>query len=280
MISYFNGKYLDKSEISISPDDRGFLFGDGVYEVIRSYHGKLFCFNDHMERLNYSLSQLRIEFRELDKLEGILNRIIHDNSLLDKDATLYIQITRGVYKRMLQFPSEPLKPTVYITPTIVDYDTDRQRTGINAYTVADHRWDRCDIKSITLLANVLSHQEAIEKGGQIGIYTMNDLITEGTHTSVFAVKGGKVLTHPANQQILSSITRKVVTNLCSNLYIDLIEHPIKIDDVYFVDELFIVGTTPEITPVVLLNDQKIGNGTPGKITQLLQAEFRKLVDLL
>jgi len=276
-IAYFNGRFMSIDKIRISPNDRGFLFADGVYEVIRSYKGKLFMYNEHIDRLKYSLSELKINFHNTASLKGIILELLRRNKLENVDATTYIQITRGEYERMLKFPPADVPPTVYIVPKPIQLDEQTIIKGIKAVSVEDVRWGRCDIKTVALLPNALAHQQAIEQGADIGLFTKDGNITEGTHVSVFGVKNGSLITYPAGKHILPSITRKVVKQLCEELNLELIEKAISLDSISDIDELFVVGTTPEITPVISVNDIIIANGKPGNITLMLQKAFNRFV---
>ncbi|MFH2144301.1 MAG: aminotransferase class IV [Bacteroidota bacterium] len=276
--AFLNNNFAPIDQITISPFDRGFMFGDAVYEVIRCYYGNFFMLNEHINRLSYSLSQLKIRFFDFDMLKKNLQSIIELNHLENSDVTVYVQITRGVYERMLNFPPDDVLPTIFMYAKDVVNDKDVLVNGINTYTFPDIRWSRCDIKSTILLANVMTQQNALEKGGKMGIFIRNGQITEGTHTSVFAVKNSCILTHPAGNNILPSITRSVVLKLCNIININVIESAVKIDEIQNLDELFVAGTTPEITPVVYVDDICIGTGKPGKITLQLHKAFKDLIN--
>jgi D-alanine transaminase len=277
---FFNGKFLKKSEVSISPDDRGFLFADGIYEVVRSYHGKLFLLEQHIERLKYSLNEIRIKFKKLPEIEQIAKSLLEKNQLQNEDSAIYIHITRGVFQRMHQFPTEEVEPTIYITASKTRYFPQEINEGVKVITLKDTRWDRCDIKSTALLPNVLAQQKARDANAVEAIFIKNGLVTEGTHTGVFGVKEGKILTHPKNNKVLPSITRELVLKLADKIDISVKEIPIFENQLYSLDEFFIVGTSTEITPVVQINDSKIGMGKPGVITQKLQEVFKKTIDFL
>ncbi|MBN2683441.1 MAG: aminotransferase class IV [Bacteroidales bacterium] len=274
---FFNGSFIEKEDVKISPDDRGFLFGDGVYEVIRSYNGKFFMFSEHISRLNYSLKELKINYYETDKLEKIAKELLKLNSFENIDATVYIQITRGVAVRSLKFPGGDIMPTVYITLNKLNEHYYSYKNGISAFLVDDIRWKRCDIKSVNLLANVIAHNQAIDNGSEIGLFVKDGIITEGTHVGVFGVKNGSLITHPAGKEILPSITRKVIFDLCIKLEIPVLEQAINPENVFNLDELFVVGTSPEIAPVISLNKIPIANGKPGIISIKLQNAFNKLI---
>lgn len=279
-IAYFNGKYLPKEKIAISPDDRGFLFADGVYEVIRSYKGSFFLFEKHITRLRYSLREIRIDFSDFLKIKEIAYNLLKKNELLQEDAIIYIQITRGAFKRMHQFPSEKILPTVYVTASKTRYFPDEVKNGVKVITLKDLRWGRCDIKSIALLANILAQQEARDQDAVEAIFVKNGLVTEGSHTGVFGVKDGKILTHPTDNKVLPSITRELIFELAEKIEIPIKEFPIYENQLYSLDEFFIVGTSTEITPVIQINETKIGQGIPGEITQKLQKAFNNYLSSL
>lgn len=277
-IAYFNSKFLPIDQISVSPFDRGFLFGDSVYEVIRYYNGEFFMLEEHISRMRYSLNQLKINFFDLDGVKKNMDILIEKNNLQKSDVIIYIQISRGVYERMLAFPPADIKPTEFMFARDVIIDYESVNNGLVAYTFEDIRWGRCDIKTTALIANVLAQQNAVSKGGKMGLFTLNGIITEGTHTSFFGVYNGEVYTHPRNSDILPGITRTVVYKLCEKSGIKVVESAIKLSDIEIMDEFFVSGTTPEITPVVKINDFIIKNGTPGPVTRLLQKSFKTLIN--
>lgn len=276
-IVYFNGRYTEKENVRISPDDRGFLFADSVYEVVRSYQGHLFMFDEHMLRLQKNLDILRIDFKELEQIKPVMLEIITRNDLQKQDVTLYLQITRGAYpQRTLKFPEGEINPTIYIYVNQIIKDMSKYRNGIKVVSVEDKRWGLCHVKTTALVSNVLAQQEAIEKGGDMGVFIKNGLLTEGTHTSVFGIKNGVIYTHPTTNHILPSITRLVVMKLCKHLDIRLVEKAIDSSHIDSIDELFVVGTTPEVAPVIQFNNILIGKGSIGKTTQKLQIAFDAL----
>ena len=273
MIVYFNGEFIPKEKVQVSPDDRGFLFADGAYEVIRSYEGKLFKLEEHLRRLARSLGELRIHYPGICELKEIAEKLIRINNLCKGQALIYIQVTRGKAQRTHFFPEEETIPTVYLAASVFHYDPQKLSEGIKIILVPETRWQRCDIKSVALLPNVLARQQAKERGADEAVFVRDGIITEGTHTNFFAVFEDKLFTHPVNNHILAGITRKVVLDLCSQLDISVEEIAIPETKLKEVDELMIVGTTTEITPVVQVGHLKIGNGKPGPITLELQRRF-------
>jgi len=213
MLVYYNGNYLPKSEVAISPDDRGFLFADGIYEVIRVYRGKLFKCAEHLERMSYGLRELKINGCDPASFESVANRVLQENGLDNSDAKVYIQITRGAAPRSHKFPPAGTSPTIYLEATPYASPTDLQEKGVSAIVVADQRWARCDIKSIDLLANILANQQAIEAGAHEAIFRRDGALQEGTHSSILFVKNNILMAPPQTTYILPSVTRNVVFSL-------------------------------------------------------------------
>jgi D-alanine transaminase len=268
------GIFLPKEKVCISPNDRGFMFADGVYELIRTYNGKFYRLTEHLHRFQRSLAAVRIASDDIPLIETAMKELLRRNNLLAGDATIYIQVTRGIWRRSHAFPTEPVLPTVYVEASRFVPHKDDNRLGIGAITVSDFRWARCDIKSVGLLPNVLARQQAIENGAAEAIFVRDGVITEGTRTNVFGVQAGKVITHPRANYILAGITRDTVINLCASFNIPFIESPIFESKLFELEELFLAGTTTEIMPVIKVNGKPIGKGRPGKITKALQVAFR------
>ena len=275
---FFNGRLDELENVFISPYDRGFVYGDGVYEVMRTYKGKFFRFDDHMERLSYSLNSIRIKYNELNKIENILYKLIDENKYAG-EVTAYIQITRGSsFPRKHSFPGDNISPTVFISVNPLLENRTENENGITVILEKDIRWQRCDIKSVSLLPNVLANQNAIEKSAGEAIWVKEGFLLEGSHTNFFGVKNETVWTAPLSSSILSGVTRKVILELCESVKIPFVEQAINENDIKSFDEFFISGTTTEIKPIIQIDKMRILNGKPGKITQKLQAAFYDLVD--
>jgi D-alanine transaminase len=279
MIVFFNGRFLPKDEVRISPDDRGFLFADGAYEVIRIYAGRPFMMEEHLDRLRYSLGELRIALpgQQIEDLARIAGELIRLNDLALGEATIYIQVTRGEAPRKHAFPSEPTPPTLYVTASPFHPPLEKWEEGVGVILVPDVRWMRCDIKSLMLAANVLANQAAKERGAEEAIFVRDGITTEGTHTNVCAVFDGQLVTHPATNQILAGITRGLVLELCSRIGIPSRQAPIPVADLPSARELLLLGTTTQIMPVVQVDGQPVAGGRPGPVTRRLQESFRGLV---
>jgi D-alanine transaminase len=277
MIAYFNGEYLPKNQLNISPDDRGFLFADGAYEVIRCYHGKLFQPDAHVTRLERSISELRIDFPGVQQLTEVARKLIEKNQLTVGQAIVYLQITRGAAPRTHRFPPKDTPATVYAYAAPFKPHQHELDNGTKIILVSDTRWSRCDIKSISLLPNILAHQQAIDNGATEAVFVRDGVITEGAHTNFCGIFKGELVTAPISNYILAGITREIVLELCGKLSIPVKDFPILETDLRRADELMLIGTTVEITPVVQVNGWKVGDGNPGALTQNLQKAFYGLI---
>ncbi len=275
-IVYLNGEFIAKEEAKISPNDRGFIFADGVYEVAKYYNGKAFRYDDHLKRLERSLAELDINFAETEKLEAIFDELVSRNNLQNKHAGVYLQITRGEHKRVHHFP-ENIKPTVYAFAYHMPSFTNNLENGISLITNEDIRWQRCDIKSVSLLPNTMIYNKAVKAGAGECVLIRNGMVTEATHSSVLGVKNGTVITRPLSNLILPGITRKVILEICAANHIPFEEREFSEAEMLAMDEIIIAGTGSEITPAIKINDTIIGDGKPGKITRFLQERFFELV---
>jgi len=271
-IIYLNGSLIAKNEASISPEDRGFNFADGIYEVIKYYGGKPFRYADHIERLKRSLREIRIDFDGFDQLEAVFQTLLERNGLANQEAGIYLQITRGSHTRIHQFP-EDIKPTVYATAFPFASKSDQLENGVKVISTEDIRWLRCDIKSISLLPNVLAAEKARKQNAVEAIFIRNGIVTEGSHSSFMAVKNGVVHTHPDSNLILPGITKKVVMEICRENNIKVIEEGIPVSELAGMDEMMIVGTGSEVTPVVQLDENPVKDGRPGPVTLFIQEKF-------
>jgi D-alanine transaminase len=277
MIVYFNGSWMSKDEVCISPDDRGFLFGDGVYEVICAYRGKLFKSDAHFRRLARSLKALHIPSPDLEKLKGAVQTLLDRNELAASHAKIYIQITRGAAERGHAFPELAVAPTVYASAVAYTPPEALWETGVHTILVPDIRWMRCDIKSLMLLPNVLASQRAKEAGAYDAIFVRDGFITEGSHTSVCAVFDGVVVTHPLTHHILGGVTRDLVLDLCRTMTIPYQERPIPEEELRDADEVVVLGTTTGIMPVIAVEGHPIGDGKPGPVTRRLQRALAAMI---
>ena len=273
---YLNGEYLPLAEAKVSVLDRGFLFGDGVYEVIPAYAGRLFRFEDHILRLNNSLREIRLELEKtVTEWQAIFQPMLDDS----KDQYIYLQITRGVApKRDHGFP-EQVVPTVFAMCSEIKPFAGRV-TGVKALTLDDSRWQMCHVKAITLLANILLRQQALDQDCAEAILVRNGYVVEGAASNVFAVIDDELITPPKNNEILPGITRDVILELADANNMPYREDVIALEALQNASELWVTSSTREIVPVIELDDQSIGAGKPGpvyqKMNQLLQAYKQSL----
>lgn len=271
--AYFNGEFRSLDDVRISPEDRGFLFADGVYEVIRSYGGHLFAVGPHLERLAAGLTALRIAGADVAELGAVAQELLRRNGMADRDALIYIQVTRGAAPRTHAFPPSPTNPTVYarVMPFVAKGDPAR---GIAVITVPDTRWSRCDIKSVALLPNCLANQQARDAGAQEAIFVRDGVAIEGTATSFLGVYDGVIRTAPESNYILPGVTRRTVLDLSRNMGLQVDERPILLQELPDADELFLAGTTVEVMPIVRVDGRPVGTGQPGQTTVRVLDAFR------
>lgn len=276
MIAYFNGSWVDHDSIAVSPEDRGFLFADGVYEVIRAYGGRPFAVAEHAARLARSLSAIQVAWPARALLPDLIGRLLAENDLAASDALIYVQITRGAAPRKHRFPPAQTPPTAYAVARAWSPTPDLAG-GVAAILAPDTRWARCDIKSIGLLPNVLAHQQAVEAGAAEAIFVRDGVVTEGTRTNVCAVRDGEVHTHPLDNHVLPGVTLAEVARLCRALRIPWRERAVTPAELVEADEVLLLGTTMEVTPVVQLDDCPVGHGGPGPVAAALLAALRRRV---
>ncbi|WP_017185444.1 D-amino-acid transaminase [Alkalibacillus haloalkaliphilus] len=272
MIVLKNNEFIERNEATIDMEDRGHQFGDGVYEVVRVYDGEAFLLQDHLDRLQYSLNEVEIDYDVNEqRLSQLLQQLIDKNSI--DDGGIYLQITRGVAPRNHPYP-EGAQPVLFAYPLQLSRPLKSQAQGITTILQKDFRWLRCDIKSLNLLGNVMTKQKAHNANANEAIFFRNeDHVTEGSSTNVFIVKDGKLYTHPADNLILNGITRRYIFHLANQLNIPYEETVFSLADLKEADEVFITSTSAEVTPVVDIEGQKIANGQPGPISQKLLDGF-------
>lgn len=271
---FLNGEIIDAKESKISVFDRGFLFGDGIYEVMVRIKGKFFFEQEHLNRLDYCLREIKIDF-DVTTLSSHISKLLVASDLKEEDCLLYIQVSRGVAPRTHAFPKNT-------KPTLMMYAMSKKLPDINnnhvkTITGDDFRWHRCDLKSISLLSNVMVNDVATKNNAYESIFIRDGKITEATHCNVFFVNNNVVYTHPANHHILNGITRILVLRLCQKLGIQAKEEAINDKDIVNMDEAFLTGTTTQIASIkqidnhLFYEDEQIGT-----ITNQIQNAFYKL----
>ncbi|WP_108671351.1 D-amino-acid transaminase [Peribacillus acanthi] len=268
---------IDREDAKVDLEDRGYQFGDGVYEVIRIYNGKMFTTDGHLNRLFESASKIGITIPfQKEILKDLLHQLIVENDV--KLGTVYMQVTRGASPRNHVFPDSSVKPV--LTASTRDYprSIEIMEQGFKAITLEDIRWLRCDIKSLNLLGNVMAKQKAIEAGCFEAIQHRSGMVTEGSTSNVSIVKDGVVFTHPANNLILNGISRQVMLKTCVKSETPYEEKPFTLEQLMNADEVFISGTTVEIAPVVEIDGRRIGEGKLGPITARLQKLFQAEIE--
>lgn len=277
MLCYLNGEFMPRASAAVPVEDRGFIFGDGVYEVWRVVNGHLFENERHLTRLTNGLRDLRIALPDIAKAEvlaDVAERVLSESGLMDGEATLYVEVTRGTAPRTHAFPAAATSPTVFVMANRFSPPHTIRAAGATAITTQDVRWLRCDIKTIQLLPNVLAKQAAAEAGAIEAILVRDGIVTEGSHTNVVAVIGGELWTHPLTNLVLPGVTRAVVLDIAKKLDVRVREEAFTEAELLTADEVFLVGTTTDVMPIVRVNDRAIGTGKPGAVTMRLYEAFR------
>ena len=269
-IAYLDGEYQPLADVRISPLDRGFLFADGVYEVIPVYGGRLFRAGGHLERLGRSLAALRIG-DPLDRggWQALLDGIVERNG--GGHQAVYLQVTRGAAPRDHAFPPDAV-PTVFAMSKTLNPDP--KTRPLHAVCRNDIRWTRCDIKSVALLPNVLMRQEAEDAGASEAIMVRDGAVTEGSATNVFVAAGGVVRTPPKSAHILGGITRDLLIELMTAADIECREEAVPEADLRSADEIWVTSSTREVAPVVRLDDEGVGGAVPGPLWQRVHGLFQ------
>lgn len=268
---WVNDQLMNRNEAKIDAEDRGYQFGDGVYEVIKVYNGNLFEMEAHINRFYRSADELRIV---IPYTKDVLHKMIYDLVEADQLNTghVYMQVTRGVAERQHYFPDEA-SATFTAYTQVSERPIEQFKQGVKTVLYEDIRWLRCDIKSLNLLGAVLAKQAAHEVGCAEAILYRGDIVTEGSSSNVYGVKNGKVYTHPANNLILKGITRDVVFNCAKEQGIEIVEVAMTVEELLAMDEVFFTSTGAEVSPIIQINDRIIGEGKPGETTRKLQQAF-------
>lgn len=271
---FLNGEYLPADQAHVSVLDRGFLLGDGVYEVIPVYQGLPFCLNEHLQRLQRSLDGVRMANPySIEQWSEIIARLVKDNE--GENQAVYLQVTRGVAPRDHVFP-EGVEPTAFVmTNPIKPLPEWYKQDGIKAITVKDIRWAQCDIKAITLLPNSLLRQQAQDAGAQEAILIRDGYMTEGSASNSYAVLDGVIYTAPKDEKVLPGITRDVVLELARSAGVSYREQAVSAEQLKQADEIWISSSTRELLPVTTLDDMPVGSGKPGPVWQQLDALYQR-----
>ena len=277
-LTYFNGEMVESGAKVVSLDDRGYCFGDGVYEVVRLYNGRAFAFSYHQDRLYRSMREMDIPVRmPPDELQELHEIMIEQSEITD--GYIYLQITRGVTPRHHAFERSKLEPQMYMFIKPITTDLGALQQGVKAITLPDERWARVDIKTLNLIPNILAQTKAEKKGAYTAILVRDGIVTEGATSNVFVMKDGVCYTHPANHHILKGITRQlVVTRVAPTAGITIIER--EFDEAFLkdADEIFFTDTIGGIIPITTLNREPVGDGKPGKAAKVLAEQLQHLME--
>ncbi|WP_178861320.1 D-amino acid aminotransferase [Thiomicrorhabdus cannonii] len=275
-IVYLNGEYIPMSESQISTQDRGFLFGDGVYEVIPVYQQKLFAWEEHLQRLKNSLAAVSIPNPLTDDAWlDLLNTLIAKHPW--QDQFVYLQVTRGIQMQRDHLPADCLTPTIYAyTNPLKPVDAKILTQGIQVVTLEDIRWLRCDIKAIALLPNVLMKLAAKHQGADDAILVGRDgTISEGSASNVVIVKNGELLTPPNSHKLLPGVTRIVIERVAASHQLSFVERELTLQDLQSADEIWLTSSTKEALPVTLLDGVKVGSGVPGPVWNRMRDHYQQ-----
>jgi len=270
-----DGEIVARSAVKVDMEDRGYQFGDGVYEVINIYDGVPFTLDEHIERLYRSAKEIGISINfESDHLKNDIRKLIQENDM--KKGGLYLQVTRGVAPRTHQYQKD-------ITSKLVAYPlpykemSETRSTGVTAITEQDLRWLRCDIKSLNLLYNIMIKQKAYEQGCFEAILIRDGVVTEGTSSNVFIIKNGTIYTHPATNLILNGITRQKLLEVFQENGWNFKEQSFSSLELMEADEVFVTSTTSEVVPVISIDGKPINDGRSGSLTRKIQQAFSMTV---
>ncbi len=268
-LAYLNGRIMPVAEAMVPAEDRGYNFGDAIYEFVASYNGKLFCLEPHLDRLERSMRELAFAPLSRDMVRGAILELFEKAQT--PRAGIYIQISRGVAPRDHAYPpaGTPLQFFMTIRP-VHEKPPKLRAEGAAAITVTDIRWGRCDIKTVQLLPNCMAKQQALEAGVFDAIFVSPEgIVREGTSSNLFIAKDGRFVTHPLNHQILPGITRQVVMEICRDEKIEVQERFYDRAELAAADEVFLTGTITEVLPITRIDGRPVGDGKVGPMSRRL-----------
>lgn len=268
----WNDEIINEEEVKIGFEDRGYQFGDGIYEVIKIYNGNVFTATEHIDRLYASAEkiQLVIPYTK-DVMHKMLHELIETNEV--ENGHIYVQVTRGTSPRQHNFPNPAVESVLTAYTKETTRPLDQLENGVKACFVEDIRWLRCDIKSLNLLGNVLAKQEAISKDCYEAIQHRGDIVTEGSSSNLYGIKDGVLYTHPVSNLILNGITRKVILDCCEEIGLKVVEEAFTKEQALAMDEMIMSSTNAEVMPIISLEGKLIGEGKRGEWTEKLQQAF-------
>ena len=282
MIVYLNGQYLPLEEAKISVLDRGFIFGDAVYEVWRLVNGKLFESEKHLDRLHNGLRDVHITppaEAQKARLQEISDRLVKDNGI-NQEGSLFLEMSRGAAPRAHQYPKPAVPPTVFLMASPFTPPEDLRAKGAGVILIDDVRWKRCNVKTTQLLPNVMAKQQAFENDCLDAIFVRDGIVTETSHANVMAVVNGTLWTHPIDGSVLPGVTRDVVLELAKKNGVPVREEGMTVDAFRKADEVFLVGTLSDVMPIVKVDGKQVGAGKPGPVSLKLFKALRERLDAL
>lgn len=275
----WNNEIVERSEVKIDMEDRGYQFADGVYDVVRAYNGKFFTLNEHVDRLFSSAEKIEMALPfTKEELKQLLSKLIQENNI--DTGNVYMQLTRGIgIPRNHSYPdSEVIPPVFTATTTIVPRDQTKMDQGITAFIVPDMRWLRCDIKSISLLGNIMAKHEAHKKGCDEAILHRDGVVTECSSSNAWMIKNDTIYTHPDGNLILPGITKIMLLKVARKAGIPVKEEVFTIKDLEEADEVFASSTTIEAMPITHINGNPVGQGKRGPVVEKLQQLYVEAVE--
>jgi len=273
---WLNGQVMPLSEAKVSVEDRGFLFADGVYEALRVYNGTPFLLQQHLDRLERSLSGIEMPLPvEKSLLASEILKLVKRSGW--SDALIYLQITRGPGERNHVFPKHPKPTTLFYVRQLALLPAIDQSKPYALHSVADERWNKCWIKSIALLANTLARNAADKAGADEAVFVENSIVREGASTNLFAVIGGRLVTHPLGPKILRGVTRDLLLSILRDLGVAVVERPMTLDEAQHADEVFLSSSVREVMWVSRWDGLQTGERSCGPVTRRLHEEYRKRV---
>ncbi|KZE66060.1 D-alanine aminotransferase [Fictibacillus phosphorivorans] len=274
----YHDQIIKSGSIPVDPEDRGYLFGDGIYEVVFVYNSKPFGFAEHFERFEQSAQKLDLSMPyDISTFNKLTDELISKNNIVN--GMIYIQMTRGVaprnhlYERNMQSVV-----TGFAKSVSLDSIAASQTSGIQTYLTEDIRWLRCDIKSLNLLGNVMAKRKAADYDCQEAIQHRDGTVTEGSSSNVFIVKDGTLKTHPATNLVLNGITRQLVIKIAKDTGVPVLEEAFSVEELLNADEVFITSTTMEVTPVIKLLGTRVQSYKIGPVTTKLQKDFKQVIE--
>src|SRR4051812_19187367 len=282
MIVYLNGKFMPIEDAKVSVLDRGFIFGDAVYEVCRLVNGKLFESDRHLARLANGLRDVHITppaESQKAKLHEISDRLVKENGITG-EGSLFLEMSRGVAPRAHQYPKPPVPPTVFLMASPFTPPEELRAKGAAVILIDDIRWKRCNVKTTQLLPNVMAKQEAFEHEALDAIFVRDGMITETSHANVCAVVNGVLWTHPIDGSVLPGVTRELVLELAKKNGVPVREEAMTVDAFRKADEVFLVGTLSDVMPIVKVDGKHVGAGKPGPVALKLLKALRERLDAL